>query len=136
MYGFKLSISIWKLYLVNFIIDSLTGNRRIHIIKIPVNNSMANKTMTIYWFEYFVIKYKIFHHFTNVQLLSHVWLFVTPWTAARQVPLSFTIFWSLLKFMSIELVMLSNHLILIHPPSSPFAFNYSQQQGIFQWEIT
>ena len=40
---------------------------------------------------------------------------MTPWTAACQAPLSFTISWSLLKFMSIESVMLSNHLILCHP---------------------
>ena len=50
-----------------------------------------------------------------VHLLSHVQLFVTPWTAARQASLFFTISWSLLKFMSIELVMLSNHLILCNP---------------------
>ena len=50
-----------------------------------------------------------------VQLLSHVRLSATPWTAAHQVSLSFTIFWSLLKLMPIELVMLSNHLILYHP---------------------
>ena len=46
---------------------------------------------------------------------SPIQLFVTPWTAACQAPLSFTIFWSLLKFLSIESVMLSNHLILCHP---------------------
>ena len=40
---------------------------------------------------------------------------VTPWTEARQAPLSSTVSWSLLKFMSIESVMLSNHLILCHP---------------------
>ena len=50
-----------------------------------------------------------------VQSLSHVWLFATPWTAAHQAPLSFTISWTLLKFMSIKSVMLSNHLILCHP---------------------
>ena len=54
-------------------------------------------------------------HLTSVQLLSHVWLFVIPWTAARQASLSITNSWSLLKLMSIELVMLSNHLILYHP---------------------
>ena len=48
------------------------------------------------------------------QLFRHVLLFVTPWTAARQASLSFTISWSLLKLMSIELVMTSNHLILCH----------------------
>ena len=45
-------------------------------------------------------------------MLSHVWLFVTLWTAACQASLSFTISQSLLKFVSIELVMLSNHLNL------------------------
>ena len=50
-----------------------------------------------------------------VQSLSCVRLFATPWTAARQASLSFTISWSLLKLMSIELVMLSNHLILCRP---------------------
>ena len=49
-----------------------------------------------------------------VQLLNCVRLFVTPWTAACQASLSFTIFQSLLKLMSIELVMPSNHLILCH----------------------
>jgi len=39
----------------------------------------------------------------------------TPWTAARQASLSFTISWSLLKLMSIESMMPSNHLILCHP---------------------
>ena len=50
-----------------------------------------------------------------VQLPSCVWLFATPWTAARQASLSLTISWSLLKLMSIESVMPSNHLILCRP---------------------
>ena len=50
-----------------------------------------------------------------VQSLSHVKLFVTPRIAARQASLSFTIFRSLLKFMSIESVISSSHLILCHP---------------------
>ena len=50
-----------------------------------------------------------------LQSLRCVWLFVTLWTAARQASLSFTISQSLLKLMSIELVMPSNHLILWHP---------------------
>ena len=50
-----------------------------------------------------------------VQSLSCVQLLVTPWIAAHQAPLSFTISWSLLRVMSIESVMLSNHLILCHP---------------------
>ena len=51
---------------------------------------------------------------SSVQSLSHVRLFVTPWTAALQASLSITKCWSLLKLMSIELVMPSNHLILCH----------------------
>ena len=57
----------------------------------------------------------------SVQLLSRVWLFVNPWTAVRQASLSITNFQSLLKLMSIKLVMPSKHLILCHllllPPS-------------------
>jgi len=69
-------------------------------------------------------------HFWNltvvVQSLSCVWLFSTPWTVARQVSLSITISWSLLKLMSIKLVMTSNHLILCHPLSSrPQSFSAS-----------
>ena len=51
----------------------------------------------------------------SVQSLSHVRLFVTPWTTACQAYLSITTSWSLLKFMSFESVMSSNHLILYHP---------------------
>ena len=50
--------------------------------------------------------------FVAVQSLRHVCLFVTPWTAASQAPLSSTVSQSLLKFMSIESLMLYNHLIL------------------------
>ena len=52
---------------------------------------------------------------SSVQLLSCIWLFVTPWTAACQASLSITNSWSLPKLMSIELVIPSNHLILCHP---------------------
>ena len=53
--------------------------------------------------------------FSSVQLLSCVCLFVTSWTAAHQASLSITNSWSLLKLMSIESVMPSNHLILCRP---------------------
>ena len=56
-----------------------------------------------------------FSSFSSVQLLSNLQLFVTPWTAARQASLSITNTRSLLKLVSIELVMPSNHLILCHP---------------------
>ena len=61
------------------------------------------------------------------QLLSHVQLFVTPWTVAHQASLSFTISQSLLRFMSVKSVMLSNHLILCH-----LHLLFPQHQGLFQ----
>ena len=54
--------------------------------------------------------------FSSVQSLSCVQLFATPWTSARQISLSFTISWSLLKLMTIESVMPSNCLILCYSP--------------------
>ena len=63
-------------------------------------------------------KSAISHPVLSVQLLSCVWLFATPWTAARQAFLSITNSWGLLRLMSIELVMPSNHLVLCHPLSS------------------
>ena len=62
------------------------------------------------------VKHLLTHHcLSSVQLLSCVQLFLTPWTAARQGSLSITNSQSLLKLMSIELVMPSNHLILCRP---------------------
>ena len=75
----------------------------------------------------------------NVQslLFSHsvVSNSVTPWTAAVYASLSFTISQSLFQLMSVELVIVSNHLILCHPPSPP-TFNLSQHQGLFQLVIS
>ena len=62
------------------------------------------------WFFSIMILYL----FISVPSFSHVWLFATPWTEACQASLSFTISWSLLKFMSIESVIPSLHLILCH----------------------
>ena len=63
-----------------------------------------------------------------VQLLSHIWLFAVPWTAAFQASMSSAISQSLLKLMSVESVMPYNHLILCHPlPLLPSV----QNQGPF-----
>ena len=63
------------------------------------------------------------HQFNSVQSFSHVRLFATPWTTALQTSLSITNSWSLLKLMSIESVMPSNHLILCRPlPLLPSIF--------------
>ena len=74
--------------------------------------------LCIYFFS--VLNYT---QFSSVQSLSCVWLFVTPWTAACQAFLCIAKSWTLLKLMSIELVMQTNHLILCCPfllPSSLF----------------
>ena len=62
-----------------------------------------------------ILTLKYSFHFSSVQSLSHVQLFVTPWTAAHQASLSVTNTWSPPKPMSIKLMMPSNHLILCHP---------------------
>ena len=73
----------------------------------------------------------------SVQLLRCVWFIATPWTAACQASLSITNSWSLLKLMSIELVMPSNHLILCHPhflPPSIFpSVRVFQMSQFFAW---
>ena len=69
--------------------------------------------------------------FIVIQFPSHVQLSTTPRTAARQTSLSLTISWSLPKFMSIESVMPSNHLVVCCPlPLLPSIF--SQHQDLFQ----
>ena len=57
-------------------------------------------------------------YFSSGQSLRHAWFFVIPWTAAHQASLSITNSWNLLKLISIESVMSSNHLILCLPFSS------------------
>ena len=84
-----------------------------------------------------LLKFSSFYKdfFVFVQLLSHVWLFVTPWMASYQTSLSFIISQSLLKLMSIAQI----HAIQPSEPlSSPTSFpsptfNLSQHQGLFQW---
>ena len=63
----------------------------------------------------FIVQLSHPYMFSSVQSLHRVLLFVTPWTAAHQASLSVSNSWSLLKLMSIELVMPSNHLILCRP---------------------
>ena len=67
-----------------------------------------------------------------VQSLSCVQLFVTPWTAAGQAFLSFTIYWSLCKLMSVESMMPSNYLILCHPLLLPSIFSSTRSFPVSQ----
>ena len=74
-----------------------------------------NSQIYIFMCEVFCLRSKLITLFGSVQLLSRVSLFVTPWTTAHQASLSITNSWSLLKLMSIESVMPSNHLFLCCP---------------------
>ena len=75
--------------------------------------------------------------FSSVQSLSRVWLFATPWIAARQASLSITNSWNSLRFMFIESVMPSSHLISVIPFSScpqslPASKSFAMSQ-LFSW---
>ena len=71
----------------------------------------------------------------DVQALSCVQLFATPWTAAHQASLSMTNSWSLLKLMSIESVMVSNHLILYRPLLLPPSIFPSVRVFSNEWDL-
>ena len=86
--------------------EALYRVRNIHKLSKPANMTRKNLILLI------IIAYK--YTVVVVQSLSCVQLFATPWTAACQASLSFTISRSLLKLMSIESVIPSNHLILCH----------------------
>ena len=93
-------------FVLNFHIQLLYSSRY-HIIVGKVNGDFENSLLMLFeWCTYY---------FSSLQLLSHVRLFVTPWTAAHQGPLSITNSQSLPKLMSIESMMPSNHLMLCCP---------------------
>ena len=81
--------------------------------KVKEKEKRKFNTLWIYCSNSFILQIFI-EWLVAVQSLRHVRLFATPWTAARQASLSFTISWSLFKLMSIELVMPSNHLLFCH----------------------
>ena len=78
-----------------------------HVSKLSLEHSVLSLLYILLEMGY-IIKLLLITHDVVVQLLSRVQLFVTPWTAASQARLSFTISWSLIKLMTIELMMLSN----------------------------
>ena len=85
----------WLLFVSHTSMPATLGSLEVH----PTNSKVSN-------FNFVFFQGIVF------QSLSRVWLFVTPWTAAHQASLSFTLSSSLLRLMSIESVMPSNHLIL------------------------
>ena len=80
------------------------------------SNVALSHVPTWYWWFYTILSNSIWpeYQISSVQMLSHVQLFATPWTAALQASPSIINFQSLLKLMSVELVMPSNHIILCH----------------------
>ena len=91
-----------------------------HVYTSNLHNFIVYYTYIILYIIYIYISQIVKNHFGalfdgSVQLLSHVQLFATPWTAAHQASLSITNSRSSLKLMSIELVIPSNHLILCRP---------------------
>ena len=108
-------------------------------------NKLVIKRQTIVWFHLYkvptVIRFmkteirQAVTHFSSVQSLSRVRLFVTPWIAAHQASLSITSSRSLLKFMSIKKVMPSSHLILCRPllllpPTPPSIRVFSNESAL------
>ena len=92
---------------------TLFGSFSRQAVEKPIYDSYVKlKVWTVYhyWWHWVIVTF-----ISSVQSLSRVRLFATPWTAACQASLSITNFQSLLKLMSIESVMPSNHLILCHP---------------------
>ena len=86
-----------------------------HNVSFHVTLSMSISLFSMFVNKFFNTIFLDSIYMRSVQLLSRVWLFVTPWTAARQASLSITNSQSPPKPMSIESVMPSNHLILCHP---------------------
>ena len=121
-YDFSLNVKI----LQQHGIFSYLSLNQVKIMHIVVGNFLIIQSIAIQ-----------FSSISSVHLLSCVWLFETPWIAACQASLSITNSRSSLKFMSIELVMPSSHLILCRPllllPPA-IRINPSQHQNLFQWE--
>ena len=80
-----------------------------------VFNTLITNSLYSSFRRAFIPSYLFICFVSSVQLLSRVRLFETPWTVAHQASLSITNSWSLLKLMSIESVMPSNHLIFCCP---------------------
>ena len=111
-----------------------TLERELEPTELGKNNFVRKKIKDINPFLYHLLGLLSIHfniQFSSVHSLSRVWLFATPWIAARQASLSITNSQSSLKLTSIESVMSTNHLILCHPllllPSIPPSIS------LFQW---
>ena len=101
---------MWRMFQIEFYIS---GKKVVYLFLNAISRTLRGKAPEYHW---------LFSQFSSwlprlivvVQSLSHLWVFATPWTAAHQASLSFTISHSLLKLMSIESAMPPNHLILCY----------------------
>ena len=105
---------------------------KLHLSKPFVDGHLNLYIPSISWLQYCA---SVNIQFSSVELLSRVWLFVTPWITARQASLSITNSWSLLKPMSIKSVMPSSHLILccpllLMPPILPSIRVFSSESAL------
>ena len=107
----------------SFLFQSPLLSRIFQITELKTTDGPIHYSCPSNLFSHSFLRHLQTFHVAVVQSLSHGRLFVTTWTAARQGSLSSTVSWSLLKFMSIDSVMLSNHLILCHPLLLPSIFS-------------
>ena len=90
-------------------------NKRLYVLLPDLQISRYILQLLIAHFNSDELEFKCLVQFSSVQLLSCVRLFAIPWAVAHHVSLSITNSWSLLKLLSFQSVMPSNHLILCHP---------------------
>ena len=108
-------MGVYSVYLIHHTRDTKNRNSYSHFQQLRETHQDIKEHKTIFlWFHCLNVSQSV----QSVQSLSRVRLFAIPWTAACQASLSITNSWSFLKLMSIELVMLSNHLIYTIPFSS------------------
>ena len=101
--------------------STIYNSQDMSVTWVSINRGVDKEDVVhVYTMEYFVV----------VQSLIYVRLFATPWTTACQAPLSSTVSWNLLKFVSMKWCYLT---ILSSLPPSPLAFSLSQHQSLFQW---
>ena len=120
-----MNIIVW---VVHFVLDLFWVN--LHIKRKQGSKLILLFLIPVYW--HCLLK-RLFNSSVQFISVTHVQLFVTPWTAARQASLSITKSRSLLKLMSIQLMVPSNHLILCCPLILLPAIFPSLRESLFQW---
>ena len=114
------------------VVSRAWGKNRVEsVIRVSVLQNVKSSGCGWWWWSYNSINIlSTVELFVVVQLLSHVWLFVTPWTAAQSLVLHY-----LSEFAPTLICWVCDAIQPSYPlwPSSPPALNFSQHQGLFQW---